>query len=321
MITAHFNGELVRHKDTKKINQDRQLLYASEGRCKYGIHNLKCESWVNYCQQQPEVKAISDFGKCSLGNCVLCPNYRQRKDAGNKEKTFTIDGKVYRKLASAAHWMLKEGEFRTVFLTLTFGNFKIDTTKINLDETTNQLFSRFAENLRKNYSCRGYIAVKEYGETTNRVHFHFIACLPFIPYHLLNDIWNNTISDISHYSNCALRTDKNKSSIIRNPNRAIRYVCKYLSKQYGRTSSTRIVFISNNILKRPISIDEQLPRFGDYYLKEFKSLKTKVYEHVTVFYVTDPKEFNKFCWKFLYPLFECSVKPSRFDYLSSVSPP
>jgi len=323
MITAHFSGEIVRHMDVKKINQIRQERYATEKRCRYGITELNCNTWVKHCQEQSEIKKISQFGRCSLCSMSVCPMRKQRTEAGNKEKKFSIDGKQYRKIASSAHWLLKEGKHRTVFLTLTFGRFKKQhklTKSFYYDEISNILFSRFVENLRTNYDCVGYIGVKEYGEVTKRIHFHLITCLPYIPFLTLNNVWNNTISCISEYSNCALRTDKNKSAIIRNANRAVRYVCKYVSKLYGTESRTRIVFISNNILKNPISIEEQLPRFGDYYLKEFKSLRTKVYEYTTVFYITDRREFNKFCWKFLYPLFECSIKPSKMEYLKGDIP-
>ena len=51
----------------------------------------------------------------------------------------------------------------------------------------------------------GYIAVKEYGEITKRVHFHFIVSYPFIDFRYFNDIWVNTISDICFYSSCAVR--------------------------------------------------------------------------------------------------------------------
>lgn len=322
MLSVHFNGEIVRHKDTKKINEDRQLLYKTEGRCKYGIHKTKCIHFNCFCLKEPIINLKQE---CPLSKTAECPHYKQRKNAGNIQKTYTIDGKTYRKLASAAHWMLKEGEHRTIFLTLSFGAWrrKHKYTKSFIynyyDQITNQLFSAFVEKLRKNYSCSGYIAVKEYGEHTERVHFHLIACLPYIPFLTLNDCWNDSISFLSHYSNCALRTDKNKSAIIHNANRATRYVCKYLSKQKGRISNTRIVFVSNNIIRKVIKLDESLPRIGYRYLQKYKSLKIKKFEHTTVYNITDRREFEKFCWDFLYPLFECIIKPSRMDYIKANS--
>jgi hypothetical protein len=251
-----------------------------------------------------------------LSGSILCPRYKDRKKQGNKKKVFTIDWKTYRKVSSAAHYMLKESEHKTIFITLTFPQWKkkhLLTKSFFYDEITNKLFSKFAENLRKNYNCNNYIAIKEYGKRFNRVHFHLLASMPYISFTRLNDSWVNTISDYCQYSNCALQTDKKTSCIIRNPNRAVRYVCKYISKSFGVKSGTRIVFISNCTLKKPITIREQNYNHIDL-LKGFKSIQIKTYEHVTVFKVMEPKEFNKFCQNFLYPLFQCTIKSTEFHY-------
>lgn len=334
MLSVHFNGEVVRHKDMNLISRYTQERNDKENRCKYGIQFLNCESWVNHLKERPEIKKLSEFGSCTMAGCNLCPHYKQRKSAGNKKKTFTIDWKTYRKISSAAHYMLKEGEYKSVFITLTFpqwirppkskragepASHKL-TKSIYYDELTNKLFSKFAENLRENYDCSHYIAVKEYGARFGRVHFHLLACLPYISFARLNDSWNNSISDYCSYSNNALQTDKKSSSIIRNPNRAVRYVCKYISKSFGQQSGTRIVFISNKTIRPPVKIKEYIYNHIDY-LKQFKSIQIKTYDHVTVFKITDPKEFNKFCQKFLYPLFECTIKSTEFYYQSTDKPP
>lgn len=319
MLSVHFNGEVVRHKDMNLIHIRTQERNDKENRCKYGIQFLSCSQWVNHLIERPEIQKLSTYGSCTMAGCNLCPHYKQRQKAGNKKKEFTIDWKTYRKISSAAHYMLKESEHKSVFVTLTFPPFKKShklTKSFFYDEITNKLFSRFAENLRTNYKCNHYIAVKEYGTTYGRVHFHLLASMPFISFSHLNDSWNNTISGYCNYSNHALQTDKKSSCIIRNPNRAVRYVCKYISKSFGRKSDTRIVFISNCTLRKPVQIREKNYNHIDL-LKGYKSIQIKTYDHVTVFKVTDAKEFNKFCQNYLYPLFECQLKATEFHYQNS----
>lgn len=323
MISAHFNGEIVRHRDMAIIQNRIKETNDNEHRCKYGVHFLSCDAWVNHLKERPEIKKLSEFGSCTMAGCELCPHYKKRKDQGNTKKVYSINWSIYRKISSAAHYMLKESEYKSVFVTLTFPPWKKEhklTKSFYYDEISNILFSKYAENLRSNYNCSHYIAVKEYGERNGRLHFHLLVSLPFISFARLNDSWCNTLQDVCHYSDHAFQTDKKSSSIIKNPNRAVRYVCKYFNKSFGVQSGTRIVFISNSTLCRPVKIKEYTYNHIDY-LKQFKSIQIKTYDHVTVFKVMDPKEFNKFCHKFLYPLFECSIKQTEFHYQTSESPP
>lgn len=361
MVTAYFNGEIVRHKDMKQIQRRRAVQLDEEGRCRYGFQELYCRAWQAHCAASKIVKRITKFGRCHLGDCKGCPGRDARTKAGNKEKTFSIDWSKYRQVSSAAHLLIKESKYKTVFLTLTFPEFKT-RNKNNPHKLTksfyyayisNQCFVKFAENLRKNYNCTGYIAVKEYGETRGRVHFHLLCSLPFVDFRILNNSWNSAISDYCIYSSIALQRDWKSPAIIRNPARAIRYVCKYISKCYGQRSSTRLVFISRNLLSwtrddytkefdsakmeyynKPVievnektgkerqkrtritTIKKQIPErgFNHVDLLKFKSLQIQEYEHVTVFKVTERKEFNRFCAEFLYPLFECSLKWTEFHH-------
>jgi len=328
MLTVHFNGEVVRHKDVKAIQAGIKERNDAENRCKYGQQEILCPAWQKLLIDRKEIKSLTNFGHCYLSGCILCPNYKQRIDAGKTKKKFTVDWKTYRKLSSAAHWMIKDSQHKTIFVTLTFPQWKNKrgliakhkfTKSFYYDEITNKLFSKFAENLRSHYKCDHYVAVKEYGKTNNRVHFHLLASMPFVNFGKLNNAWNHAIQDFCFYSNCALQTDKGHS-IIRNPVRAVRYVCKYFNKTYGRTSETRIVFISNKTLKQPVKINEINYNHIDL-LKGYKSLYIKTYEHVTVFKITDRIEFNRFCTNILYPLFECTLKKSEFHYNISESPP
>lgn len=319
MISFHFNGEIVRHPDMKQVHKYNIARRDQSGQCQNGVVFLNCAAWTEYLKERPEIQKLSSYGTCTLAGCKKCPSYCKRIEASNKKKSFTIDWKTYRKVASAAHYMIKEGTYKTIFVTLTFPRWKKEhklTKSFYYDEITNKLFSKFAENLRKNYHCEHYIAVKEYGEKNNRVHFHLIANLPYIPFSDLNNSWVHTISGVCFPSLCALQTDKKTSCVIKNPIRAVRYVCKYVSKSFGRRSDTRVVFISNNTLIRPVKVSEIGFNHIDI-LKQFKSIHIKTYDYVTVLKVTDRKEFNKFCHNFLYPLFECSIKKTEFCYEST----
>jgi len=270
MISVHFNGEIVRHRNMKIIAARTIERYDNENRCKYGTLEHSCTAWLKHCREDKRTKIISSYGKCKLSGCESCPQYKKRVNQGNKKKTYTIDWKKYRQLASAAHYLIKESPNKTLFLTLTFPAWikkHKHTKSFYYDEISNVKISNFLENLRTNYGCSGYIAVKEYGEVTKRVHFHLIISYPYIDFRLFNNIWVNSISDICEWSACAIRHKPGTPTTIRSPARAIRYVCKYIGKSYGITSDTRIVFISRNLLSSKI---EEKKLIYNHSKKEFE---------------------------------------------------
>jgi hypothetical protein len=335
MLSVHFNGEIVRHGDRREISNHIKETNDKERRCKYGLTEIVCPAWRQFCERQPEVKRLSDYGRCFLGGCTKCPAFKMRKDSGNKEKWYSITWDVYRKLSSAAHYLIKEQENKSVFLTLTFGKFK----KNGITETeANKCLSRFTKNMRENYLCNGYIAVRERGTKNNRLHFHILLNIPFVDFAILNNCWNHAISDFCQHSNCALQTDNRYSAVINNPARAIRYVCKYFSKSMNLEYDSKVYFISNNLLSSQYEVDEKQPDGtiktvtktqsnivrqirGNYNLFDalagLKSIEIHTFPYVTTFKVTAQREFNKYCCQFLYPIFECSLKKSEFRYLKA----
>jgi hypothetical protein len=191
---------------------------------------------------------------------------------------------------------------KLIFFTLTFPPFKKAhklTKSIFENEIINIYFSRFMENLRLNYHCAGYVASREFGENGSRPHFHCLVAIPFIDFRALNDSWNNTISAICEYSKNAFTTKKGYAEI-KSVYRAVRYVCKYLSKSKGTRSTARIIFISNNLIKQPQRIDARIEEL----LKGYKGIEIfKTSEYSTVFRVKDMNSFKKFCDAVVYPLF------------------
>lgn len=309
MITAHFNGDVVHSANMKKIAGERQARNNRDRKCIYGRAELTCDNWRQYCLDQPEVKRISDFGRCSLQKCDKCPLYRMRKEAGERIKKYKITNQDYRKMSSGAHWLLKTNRNRVLFFTLTFPpTHKKHKYLLNtyLDEISNKFFSRFMENLKETYKCTGYIAVKEHGDKGGRVHFHVLANMPFVDLRVLNSAWNYTIKSICRFSVCALQTNP-KSRIIKGDiNRAVRYLCKYFSKakRNGGDSYTRLVFVTHNLLHKKISIDDLHPQT---ILSGYKGIYINKLDFVTIFRITDNESFKKFCNEFIYEVFSDSI--------------
>lgn len=300
MINVHLNGDIVRCPDIAAIHLRNQELKDIHNICKYNYQEENCSTWQNSLLSWQNIKSNGCSGHCMLSGSMVCPGHLIQLQRGKKEKSFKIDNQVYRKLASAAHYLVKESDNKVLFITLTFPQFK---NKISYNEI-NKYFSKYVENLRENYDCGGYIAVREFGKTTHRVHFHLLLSIPFVPFTVLNDSWCHCIKDICAYSGRALLTDP-KTVFIRNPVRALRYVCKYFAKTKGQVNKSRLVFISNNIIQRPKHYYESVESI----LKGYKSIYIQqTSDYSTCFRITDAKEFNRFCENFLYPFFELSIK-------------
>jgi hypothetical protein len=263
-----------------------------------------------------------------LSGDTICPAIQLRRFNGNKEKTFEINSQVYRKISSVGHYLIHEGVSKSIFITLTFPPFlkkhKL-THKIFEDEILNTYFSKFVENLTKNYFCNGYVGVRERGTNGDRVHYHLICSMPFTSFTMLNNVWCGTIQDICHYSDHALTT-KRKKVVIYDTIRALRYLCKYISKAKGKKSTCRLVFISNNILshRKPGELKKvdglhqknREPNYVKTMRKDSESMLDKfkfdyqkqTSDFTTCFRITENSEFERFCDEFLYPFFELSVK-------------
>jgi hypothetical protein len=315
LINVHLNGDIVRCPDRAAILLRIAERNDVERRCKYNIREYECERWKEYVLKQPGAKMFSQYGRCVFAYSDSCPMHLKRVQTGNKKKKFRIDNATYRKMASSGIYLYNESKNKTLFLTLTFPPFRGKhkyTKSIFENEVLNIYFSRFVENLRKNYDCGGYIAVRERGKVGNRIHFHILLSIPFVPFCDLTTSWCNTIKDICYYSPNAITSDPETVLIKNNPCKAIRYICKYISKCKGQESDSRIVFISNNIIQksksiRGASIESVLSGYKfDYY--------SPTSDYTTLFRITDSEEFNRFFKEFLHPFFELSVKKNRELY-------
>lgn len=304
MINVHLNGDIVRCPNMAVIQTRLKEKRDQELCCDYGTREIYCPDWYAFIQRQVKIQAFSEFGRCYLKGSDLCPMHKKRVETGKMEKSFKIDNPVYRKISSGAHYMVKESQFKTLFITLTFPKFK---KGIN-EKDINKCFSRFMENLHNNYDVTYYIAVRERGKKNNRYHFHLLLAIRFVDFNILNDAWCSAISDIANSSDNALQSDR-KTLFISRPGKALRYCCKYFAKQRGSKSKTRIVFMSMPLLlkhkKEYCSVETILKDYKSIYIQQTS-------DFTTCFRITDSKEFDKFCNQYLYALFELSDKKTDF---------
>lgn len=316
MINVHLNGEIVRCPDIAAIRKRANEIRDKHRICLYNYHEDDCKVWNESITNFMEVKKHNCAGRCSLSGKNDCPGHKIRSEHGSKAKKFKIDSVNYRKLASAGHYLVKTSKYKSLFLTLTFPKFKVDPNKkckneffkAIFEKHINECFSKFVENLRKNYNCTGYVAVREYGTDNHRIHFHIVCSIPFTAFSDLNNAWCAAISDICNYSKNAITTRRD-NRILRNPGAAIRYICKYISKAKNQESDTRLIFISNNLLRKHISIDCDVVTL----LKGYKGIYiNQSSDFTTVYRITDSKSFDLFCKEFLYDLFEIPMGKTDF---------
>jgi len=133
--------------------------------------------------------------------------------------------------------MYQNKTYKLLFVVLTFPNFKRDVSELEINEA----FSKFIENMRRNYHLRHYLAIREGDGLNTRFHYHIIFDMPFMPFVRINSAWNSAISDFCEHSKNAFRT-KRGSYFIRDIAGAVRYIAKYIAKSIGQRSMTRIFF-------------------------------------------------------------------------------
>lgn len=323
MYNIHLNGDIIRCPDIAANKQQLQRTRDKLGICEFGVIEDDCKTWqvhvwknvqmrlntrCTLCKQFKEYKNF--IGSLSMKK-YLCPKAQERYNNSTKEKQYKIDNQTYRKLSSAGHYLVKTSKHKTLFLTLTFPKWKKGFNPKENENKLNECFSKFVENLRKNYNSDGYIAVRENGEKNHRYHFHIAISLPFYPFWRINNAWNSAISDICESSSNSVSSRKGKV-VLKNPASAVRYICKYISKSKGQASKTRIVFCSNNLFRQPVAVRNYenvlYNKTGFMHMENllltYKSLKiTKLNDYCTAFRVDNYQEFDKFCKEALYPLF------------------
>jgi hypothetical protein len=186
------------------------------------------------------------------GNIIVTPEFERvipDKSNGKKTKTYVIDRKQYRSIASSAVNLWECRENNVTFFTLTFP-FPASESQAN------ECFGKFIENLKLNYGLKSYIATKERGEKGGLLHFHCLFDLPFHDIVRLNKAWCNTFRSIAPYSGCAVQLPRPRDggAVVRSQQRCVKYICKYISKSVGVVFKQPCYFISRNIISRPTEL-------------------------------------------------------------------
>lgn len=322
MINVHFNGDIIRCPDIAAIQQHTAKIRDDHFICPFGVHQFYCRTWMLYCRKNaknihtrltvhcPLHKKIKYRGK----EIYICKKARERYQNSKKQKHFSIDNTNYRKVASAAHHLVKTSPHKSLFLLLSFPPWLPGFNPYKNEKRLNECFSRFMENLRQNYNCAGYLAARELGHDNRRYHYHLVCSIPFVPFANINAAWCAAISDICETSKNAIQSRKENRIIQRlnSPARAVRYICKYITKCKGQASKTRVLFMSNNLIKKPMPVRNEdaqyFDRTGIYdvqsYLLQFKSVKvTKLNDYTSAFRIENNEDFDRICQELIYPLF------------------
>jgi hypothetical protein len=341
MINIHLNGDIIRCPDIAVIKERLQKSRDKLLICQFNKTQYNCPQWNNYCRENhSDNNHIRLTKKCDLCNkfetikgkrIYKCDKAQERSDNANKIKHFRIDNQMYRKVASAGHYLMKISKSKSLFLSLTFPPWKAGFNPYKNENVLNNCFSKFVENLHNNYGCEGYIAVRELGKENRRYHYHFLCSIPFHSFIDLNNAWNAAISDICEYSGCALSSKRENRLINKNnPAAAVRYLCKYISKSKNQSSKTRIVFISNNLFRKPVTIRNHEymleNKIGvidiETYLLSYKSLSvTKLNDYCTAFRINENTDFDRICTELIYPIFNLDEKKSIDLYAYPDKPP
>lgn len=189
-------------------------------------------------------------GEISFSMGVGCKDKEIMKNLANKERKFAITNKTYRELLAACIKMKIEAKNGIIFFTATF---PFDPTEAEAQK----IFRNFMKNLKLNYHVETYIWVKE-RQKSSRLHFHFLADIPYVNIKRLQDCWNNCIKNIQPYimvSNNSLRLPNSRKfgNVVSDISQLARYMGKYLSKSRFVEYEYPAYAISKNLY--PLSVD------------------------------------------------------------------
>lgn len=178
-------------------------------------------------------------------------------DSRNKAKTFTLKPKHKRLIRGAvvSMWNAKAEKQYCNFATVTFSNDVPNDEKIR-----QKIFKQFIKNAVQNYDFKGYVSVKERGETGDLLHYHILFIAPFVRYSSLNRALCSAHINNGYTGskNCFTTSSKNKGHTVKSYDGVIRYITKYMKKGSG-VFETKCYFIGGTakfIVKKVVS-DEQ----------------------------------------------------------------
>jgi len=164
-------------------------------------------------------------------------------------------------------------------------------------------FSRFLENLRKNYALNSYIWVAERNKH-GVIHYHTFFDIPKFDINAMREAYN---SAMQHFSRSCVRLPKNKkNTFIKDWSEACSYVTKYVTKDLSKETA-RVFGCSRNVASKPITLNaNDIDKFDkmiysckrNEYTTQFQ-IKSKVIgtylklsQDIEKFYLSQNENFN-----------------------------
>lgn len=192
-------------------------------------------------------------GEISFSMGTGCRDKEIMTNLANKERVFEITNKTYREILAACIKMKIEAKNGIVFFTATFPFEPTETE-------AQKIFRNFMKNLKLNYHVETYIWVKE-RQKSGRIHFHFLADIPYTPIKNLQRCWSNCLknvhSDFEDQSNSLRLPNSRKfGNLVRDVAQLAKYMGKYLSKSRFEGWEYPACAISKNLYPLFVDITE-----------------------------------------------------------------
>jgi len=190
---------------------------------------------------------------------VFCNNLRKRS-----KYTYFVNYDTYRKLAGAAVNMFRKKKNEVIFITYT-------TKEVIKHEKINQIFSNHIKNLKENYGLSSYLWVAE-RQKRGAIHYHCLFDIPFVDVRDINRSFGNSLANAGFLPSVnSVQIAKGWGAIVKNPDYAIRYFCKYATKVRGKPYNAKIYNYSHNITPKTIEItfEEYESLVGKYGKKRY----------------------------------------------------
>lgn len=192
-------------------------------------------------------------GEISFSMGTGCRDKEIMTNLANKERKFCITNKTYRELLAACVKMKITAKNGIVFFTATF---PFEPSEAEAQK----IFRNFMKNLKLNYHVETYIWVKE-RQKSGRIHFHFLADIPFIPIKILQRCWNSCIRNVSPNvevgtNSLRLPNSRKFGNLVSDISQLARYMGKYLSKSRFELWEYPASAISKNLYPLFVDITE-----------------------------------------------------------------
>jgi hypothetical protein len=191
------------------------------------------------------------------------------RDLGKLKKKYSISNSDYRVICSAAMNLARRKKYKLVFLTLTF---PFSPT----ESEANTCVTAFMKAVKRKYLVLDYLWTKERQKNEDsRLHYHYLADMPFIPVKDLESMWESAILHTTSYTGDffgnSLRFPPGNHTVNSEDALSIaKYIAKYISKERKIEYEKPVFAISRGIrdVKRAIDLEEIYQLIGEFGIKK-----------------------------------------------------